>query len=122
MRKSWKDLWNTDANAVIQPARTTTARMIRNAAMLLAVLLFGLAAFACENPVEKRCESVCDMLVRCAEETYGEKASPELAQEAALTCMSGCVENQAQIMPCFQEAEDSCEAMYQCLLKTPLVQ
>ncbi|MBI3395491.1 MAG: Cys-rich protein [Spirochaetia bacterium] len=75
---------------------------------------------ACKDPVEEKCSNVCRFALNCAETTMKTKALGKVQTDFMLHCEDGCTRFQSDILPCYDEAGNSCQRIMQCLLQTGL--
>lgn len=85
-------------------------------------LLFTFIGFAgCKDPVFEKCESVCKFTRACmaGKNIFLPK---NMENEFNIQCMDGCTRFQAEILPCFDQAGNSCEKTMQCVLQTGVME
>lgn len=62
------------------------------------------------------------MFIRCTEETYKVKVPAELQDKAGRQCVDGCTRLQSQILSCYDEANNSCKGMAECIKQSDLME
>lgn len=80
------------------------------------ITLFTLSLnLACQDPVEQKCNQVCDIFVSCTEKTLKQTFSPEIKKQGRLSCLDGCTTHNSDILQCYDQVGDSCQGFATCL-------
>lgn len=85
--------------------------------MRFAFLILLVLSISCKDFVEEKCNGACDFFVQCLEKEKKEELKQFSKKQISIQCVQGCTMLQGDVIRCFEEANESCEAFGKCLLQ-----
>lgn len=77
------------------------------------IILFFLVG--CKDPVQRKCQQVCKFFISCVETKRSSPLAGPIRDKGFKNCMNGCGRFQSYILTCYDESQNSCRGMMECL-------